>query len=400
MVQFSNYIAPILILPYISRVLGVSGFGVVMIALSICSIAFIITDYGFNLSAPYWIAKNRAKTNQVSQFVGAIFSIKLMLCFLVGIALFLYSCTKNDGVNNSSILCIVMLITMAQAFQPIWFFQGIEKMKNVTLYIVASKIIYLSLVFLFVKNRGDINIVLLSFLFSNLVGAIIAIRSIYKEGYKIKKPSKRMIEYAFRASTNFFFSRVAVSTYTSLSTFLVGKIAGVHQAAQYSAAEKLYLAGQSLTSPVSQALYPYLARSKDRSLLLKFIIYTAPIIMVGCVICIFLSPLIIKMFYGEGFSEASEILQVFLITIVITFISINLGYPAFASLGNVKIVNKTVYLGAIIQCLSLLILVITHNLSGLNVARSVFVTEAIVMLSRVLLFIKLSRNATHGKNFC
>lgn len=48
LVQFANYIAPLLVLPYLGRTLGLEGFGIVAMAISLCSIALIINDNHLN----------------------------------------------------------------------------------------------------------------------------------------------------------------------------------------------------------------------------------------------------------------------------------------------------------------------------------------------------------------
>ena len=67
--QFVSMVAPLIVLPYLSRVLGLDGFGLVMLALSACAIGLIITDFGFNLSATYKISQKREDVDYVSELI-------------------------------------------------------------------------------------------------------------------------------------------------------------------------------------------------------------------------------------------------------------------------------------------------------------------------------------------
>ena len=50
-IQGANFILPLIILPYLVRVLGSEKFGLVMIAQSVAIFLTIIVDFGFNISA-------------------------------------------------------------------------------------------------------------------------------------------------------------------------------------------------------------------------------------------------------------------------------------------------------------------------------------------------------------
>lgn len=386
LVQFANYLAPLLVFPYLSRVFSVNTFGLIMVALSLCSIGFLITDYGFNLSATYWIAKHKSNIERVSKYVGAAFVIKVIIFGFYCAALLVYGLFGDQGLAaHREMLFLIGCVVFSQTFQPLWFFQGIEKMKNVTLYMVASKLSYLLIVLAIVNGENDKSLVLISLCASNVLATLIALLAIYHEGYRIKLPTFILIRYVFETSTSFFFSRIAVSLYTSASTFIVGSYAGLQPAAMYSAAEKLYLAGQSITSPVSQALYPYLARTKDKKMLFKFIIFTLPIIVCGCLIVDYSASFWLRLLYGSGFDAAAPILQVFLACTIVTFISINLGYPAFAAIKKVKLANNTVLLGGSMHITLLALLYFTNNITAIHVAICVLITETCVLVSRCFL---------------
>ncbi|WP_457937230.1 oligosaccharide flippase family protein [Aeromonas veronii] len=392
-VQFANYISPLLILPYLSRVLGLDGFGVVAIAMSLCGIALIITDYGFGLSAPYWLAKNKTDRNKVAEYLGAIFIIKFILFTICTIAVTYYLFFLQTVMPHTLLFFGALVSSIFfQTFQPNWFFLGIEKMKNVTFFMVTAKLSYLLLVFTIVKNNTQSDLVIFCFSVSNLLATAIGIAFIYKEGYRISKPRIILIFNVFKDGGLFFLSRLAVGVYTSASTFLVGSFSGASAAALYNSAEKLYQAGQSATSPVSQALFPYLARTGRKDVLYKAVGGLFIPMIIGASFCIYYSDYIVVLFFGEEFYAASELLNIFMITLLVNFIGVNFGYPAFSSINRVDIANKSVLFSAILQLIFLSIMYLTDSVTPINICYSVLIIEFIVMLIRVSFFVYLSRN--------
>ena len=66
--QGVNYLVPILLLPYLVRVLGVGQYGLVAFSQAIAQYFIIATDYGFNFSATKQIALHRDDPAEVSRF--------------------------------------------------------------------------------------------------------------------------------------------------------------------------------------------------------------------------------------------------------------------------------------------------------------------------------------------
>lgn len=384
--QFVSMVAPLVVLPYLSRILGVDGFGMVMLALSACAIGLIITDFGFNLSGTYKISKKRDDIDYVSELIGAIFIIKFTLAIIFVVVVLLYNYYIGFGIGSFMLPVYIGFNVLVQAFLPTWFFQGIEKMKSITIYMVVAKIAYVILVLFFIKEKSDVELVILFYALSNFIAVFIALRYIYICGYSIKKPATISIIEVFKDSSQFFLSRAAVSIYTSASTFLVGAFAGVQQAAMYGASEKLYQASQSITSPIAQALFPHMAKKQDSKLLIKVIILIGVPLAIGCITVGFLAHDIMALIFGEEFRQSGDLLQLFLVVTVVNFVAVNFGYPAFAGIGKVYIANYTVMLGALVQSICLFILFITDNFSGLSVISSVLITELIVMLSRIFIY--------------
>ncbi|PST85869.1 hypothetical protein C9I86_16675 [Photobacterium sp. NCIMB 13483] len=390
LIQFLSMLAPLLVLPYLSRTTSVDSFGLIMLVFSISAMSQIITDFGFNLSATYQIVKNKNDTIEINKIIGGVCSIKTILLIPVVILVFLYN--EHYKVFPSSAWVLFTLLNVCfQSFIPIWFFQGIEKINALLIATLFSKLLYVALVFIFIRGDESSYLVILLYAISNLLNVCLAYLSIYKMGYKIVIPSVQEIVKLFKHSSQFFLSRAAVSIYSSISTFFVGTYGGMHQVALYGSSEKLFHAAQSVTSSVTQALFPYLTVNKNSKVL--FI----SILAIGFPLFLFLIPIyyfssdILSIFFGNDYYLGGSVFKVFIITVGVTFISSMFGYPAFTLLDKVKYANYTIIVASVFQVVFLLTLWFFDQVDGFNVALSVLTTQSIILISRVILFIILKR---------
>ena len=384
--QFFNYLVPLLVYPYLTRTLSVDGFGLVMMSISFAGLSSIIIDYGFSLYGVYFVSLNRGDKCSIADILGSIIIIKLILYLVISLFVSLYLVNISDIEVTLYYIVYVLLAVFCMSFQLNWFYQGIEKMKRITQYTMASKLIYAFLVFVMVKSSDQVDTVVLLYAVSNGIALLIAFKGVYSNGYYIKLPSFKHVIETFRNSTQYFLSRAAVSVYTTASTLIVGAFAGVQQAAYYSACEKLYQAGQSATGPVNQALFPYLAKTRDVKFLLKVISMFFVPLLVSISIAYYYSDLILDVFFGSEYLEAASTLRIFLLICMVNFLAVNFGYPAFASLGKLHIANISVCIAAILQLSVLLVLYKTENISAKSVALSVLFVESFVAVLRMSLF--------------
>ena len=381
--QIFNYATPLLLLPFLTRTLPVGEFGAVMVAMSALQLAFVITDYGFGLSATYNIAKNRDDKVYVNNLIARIFTSKLILV-CIAVAFLLVVAALPVYAHYELIFVCGVLAIVAQAYQPLWFFQGLERMKNYTIYMVLTKIIHVCLVILLVKNHGDGCFVLLSWSFSNLVGMAAALLMVRRLGYTLGFSKIIDSVTELKKSAQFFWSRLSVALYTSASAIIVGT-SGLHQAALFSAAEQAYKAGQNVTSPISQSLYPYMAKEKNWVLFKKVVFPVGMLILIGSSVVSYFGEFFLGLVFGPDYLGAKQVLNVFMLTLTVNFFGVNFGYPACAAIERPDIANKTVMFGVMLHASVITFLLITRKITAFNVALSVLITELLVMFLRVYL---------------
>ena len=391
--QFSNVIAPILVLPYLTRILGIEGFGLVMIALSISSFFVVITDFGFNLSATHLISENIGNVKYINNLISVIYIIKITIISLLLIAtLFISNFFEVFNSLDFYYIFYIFLNVSMLTLLPTWLFQAIEKMKYITIYVSLSKIIYLILILFFINNGNDGANVVLFLALSNSIGLLVSFYLMYSFGYRVILPVSFYENLSIaKYSSKFFISRFAVTIYTTLSTFIVGNGAGVQQAAIYGASEKLYQASQTITGTISQALFPHMVKNKESQLLFYVTLILGTVMAFAFTVIWSFADVIVTFIFGDSFSDSIPVFKCFLIISFVNLISVNYGYPAFSTINRIQFANYTTYVGAVIQIIALSFLYVKDNISALNVTYSILLTEVSVMLLRVFFYYKFKR---------
>ncbi|VTU07112.1 polysaccharide biosynthesis protein [Actinobacillus indolicus] len=385
--QLSNYIVPLMAWPLLARTLGIEQFGLLMMLFAICSMANVFTDFGFNLSATHKIAQFTNDKEYVGQLLGNIFFIKVIFAIIASIITYIYIdlslFSQEDTLLDYISILLIMFIIFSQSIHCIWFFQGIEKMKYITKINIIAKLGYVFLLFFSFLFFQSINIALFCFFITQLFISFLFIRCIYKEKFYILPPKMNMIYKELQHSFSFFTSRVAVSIYTLCNTLILGYFSGVTMVGLYSSAEKVYQAGNGLVGVVSQALFPYSVRTKNIQLLFKISSVMFFIVSISSYIISFFSADIMGILFGDNFRDSGRLLNIFLVILTFSSISMIMGYPMFSALNSVKWANYTVIFGAVFHLIGIVCLVTMKVITIENVLFLTLITEVLVFVLRI-----------------
>ncbi len=381
--QVVSYVIPLINLPYLSRVLGVEKFGLVFFAFAFMQYFIMLTDYGFGLSATREIAVNRHNSNNLSNIFSAVTFIKCCLLIVSFVILCLLLLFVPKLQENWIVFILSFLMVIGNAIYPVWFFQGMERMKYITFLNILSKTIFLILIFIFVKHSNDYIIVpllnSLGFLVSGIIGMYFAIKEL---GAKLYLPKWQSIKKQFKYSSEFFLSRISVSAYTNTNSFCLGLIGSSIMVGYYVAAEKIYQAINGITVPLNGALYPFVAKNKDVKTFKKIFCIAIIINFFVCATMFIFAKPIICIFYGNEMTNAYKIFRIFCVIASFDIPSILVGYPLLGALGHANIANNSVILASIVHILGLTTLYFSGLMNIYTIALMVLVTEAVVFMVR------------------
>lgn len=383
--QIFSYVIPLITLPYLSRVLGVEKFGVVFFALAFMAYFNILIDFGFGMSATREIAVNRHNNKSISNIFNSVITIKMLLVLLSFLVLVLTIIFIPKIRENYIVFLLSFLMCVGNAIYPVWFFQGMERMKYITFLNILSKTIFLVLIFIFVKQQSDYIIVpllnSLGFLVAGLIGFYFAVKEF---GISLYIPRWSTIKQHFKYSSEFFMTQVSVSLYTNTNTVCLGFVGSEFMVGLYVAAEKIYSAINGLKAPLVTALYPFVTRNKDIKLYRKiFKLAILVSFMVSCFAFIFAKD-IITIFYGAEMTEAYKVLRIFCFLFFVNVPSVLLGYPLLGALGHTHETNWSVVYSSIFHLIGLVTLISLNGLTIYTMAYMVLLTTSFELFMRVI----------------
>jgi polysaccharide transporter, PST family len=378
--QGVNFIIPLILLPILVNNLGNEKFGLLIFAQVFINYFNLLVNFGFDLSATRQISIHRNNDKRLSEIFYSVFFIRLIL-LLFSIILLYFILKYIDKFNEfQEIYWVTFISVIGQFLFPLWFFQGLEKMKYITIINTLSKIFFLILTIILIKNEDDYIVAAYLYSFGFLTSGLFSIFLIYyKFPIKFLIPSKRKLRFYFLESLHFFLSRVSVSLYTSSNVFILGLVSNYTVVGYYSIALKIYSALQSLYITISTALYPYMAKNKDITLFKKLFIILVFINLFMLSIVYTFEIDLFKFLFNNYEQISIQIFNILLLVSLISMASILLGYPLLAALGYKKISNNSVIFGSFYHIIALFILYATNNLTVYTIAYLLVSTEILVL---------------------
>lgn len=293
--QVFNLIIPLLIYPYLIRILGKEVYGIYVYAQAIIAYFSILVNFGFNISGTQSVATNKNNLLKLREIITSVYVLKGVFFVISLFCLFLLVLFFPLFRQNWLLFVLTMHVCLYEFLLPIWYFQGIEDMKYITIVNVISKVFSSILILLFVKESGHLLRVPLFNLFGTLLAIGYSILLLYKKfGIRPIRVSFRKLFGYFQESLVFFISNVSIQIYTNANKVIVGSFLGMGQVALYDLAEKVITLLRIPVRMANQALFPSMANRPDLN---KIFLVIKGFLIVNIVVTILIY------FFGEFFVQ-------------------------------------------------------------------------------------------------
>ncbi|WP_413294131.1 flippase [Bdellovibrio sp. HCB185ZH] len=401
-VQGSTYLLPLITFPYLTRILGPAGFGTLAFAQATVQYFILFTDYGFNLSASRLVAHHRNDPVELTKIFWSTFFAKLglsLISFLLLVPL-LFIVDAYSAIKP--ILLCYFLGVIGNVLSPIWFFQGMEKMRPLTISSLVSRGLIIPLTFFLVKSPSDLVLAALLQGCANLLAGFAGMTLVYLDK-SIQRTYFNLKEIwdALKDGWHVFISTAAISLYTISTTVILGFIAGPAAVGLFNAASTIKNAASYLITPFSQALYPrvnalYKSNYNEAiQLLRKALVLQSSVALCASLGILIFAELIEKIVLGPSFVGVALLIRILAFAPFLIAISNILGIQTMLTHGYKKEFSLILLISGAANLI--LLFPLGHAFQATGAAVSVLVTETLVT-TLMAIFLKKKNNPIFGKS--
>lgn len=404
-IQIVNYVFPIITVPYVSRIIGPEGYGIINFATAFIGYFSILISYGFDLTATRRLAQHSGDKAYINKVISEVLTARIILflfsCFLFFIAICFFKPIQKD----ITVVSIVFIGCLATVISPQFIYQGFQELQIFAKFNFVRGLLNTILIFLLIKKSTDyywIPILNTAFLIGiNFTLFFLAAKK-FNINYKLIN-----VQNALKVIFNekmIFFSTVVISLYTTTNTVILGFFAVSKEVGYYSTSQNfLAIVSSLITVPISSALYPFIGKSfsisKQEGInklkkILPLIFYMT--FFASLVLLIF-APLIINIIYGIEFQNSILVLRIISFLPLIIGMSNVFGIQVMLNLGLDKLFFKTTFIASIIGVV--LNVFMSKNYGYIGTAWNCIIVESIVTIMMFIILRKNEINIIEYSNF-
>ncbi len=393
-IQFANFAAPLITLPYLFRVLGPPTYGLTELARAISVYFLMLTDYGFSLSATQEISVHRDDPQKVAEVFSSVMLLKFLLLVLSAglLSLVVFAVPKLRADWPVYYLSFGNVVGMW--LFPIWLFQGLERMKYVPLLNVTTKTLVIVGTFVVIRHPADyLYVPLLQSAGTILLGLAGLVLALGKFHLRFRVPPVRVLARELAGGWPLFLSTMATTLYTTSNIALLGLLTDSRFVALYAPGDKIVrAAADGLQMPLSQAIFPHIGRlaSRSRPAALRFTAQAAKIAGLATLaisVALFVTAPYIGAVLGPKFQAGVPVIRVLAPLPFLLCLSNIFGIQIMVNFGLQRLLTRILTAGGLLNIL--LAAALARPFQHIGVAYAALVTTIAVTGA---MFVALRRN--------
>lgn len=380
--QILALIVPLITTPYVSRVLGVDGVGTYGYTFSNVTYFTLLATMGTNSFGQREISYFQ---NDKRKYSNIFWSTEALSCLCTLFSFALYIIFATFFFSNKRIYYILSLNIVAVAFDISWFFQGLEEFKVISIRNFIFKVLNVAFIFIFVKQKSDLNIYIFGLSFFTLLSAISMWTLLPKYVVAPKFNNIHPLIY-LKGSFALFIPSLATSIYTVLDKTMIGLITkSSYENGYYEQAIKIPKIALTIISALGTVIIPRIGYyfENGRKDELKTYIYKSFsfVWFLGCPLCfglIGISANFVPWFFGPGYEQVTYLLYILSFLIIIIGLSTISGSGYLIPTKREKYFTLTLLCGSAVNFVLNSIFIRINGAFGAAVAS--VISEAVIVI--------------------
>ena len=317
LIQSSTVLISIISMPLLIQSIGAEQFGWVNLSFSVIIVFNILVGFGFNLNAPREVALNQTNKEALSQLVSNVFSAKLLLALFSTGLILIGAFGLNLFQGYQSVLVFSVFLLFSEATFPLWFFQGMEKMKLISIANVFSKLLYLLGIVLFIHDPEQSKWVNFIMGASGLgINILLLIYIHYVLEIKFYKPKFVQLFALLKNTGLLLLSNIVTHFSINGGLVVLSFFASAITLGLFSLAERISMVLRMFPSMVIHSIYPYASKllKENRTTFISFVRKVNLIsLAIGLIVSLAvfgLAPFIVQLFSKAEFADSISYLKI------------------------------------------------------------------------------------------
>ncbi len=311
--QLLTVITPLIVTPYISRILGPDNIGIYSYTYSIAYYFVMFALMGVANYGNRTISANNTTRENRSRVFWEIYSFQFIMSIVMTIAYLFYIiwfCRYEKVIS-----IIQMIYVMTSVIDISWLFFGVEDVRPVVIRNTIVKIMSLMGIFIFVKNSDDLWIYTLLLTGGQFIGGATMWLSLKKYIFFVK-PHFSGIKKHIIPNITLFIPVIAISLYKTMDKIMLGILSSDSQVGFYTNAESLINAPMGFIVAVGTVMLPRITHLLMNGEIEQSITYFEKSLkLTMCFSCavafglVAVAPTFVPLYYGNGFDDCVFLIQ-------------------------------------------------------------------------------------------
>lgn len=365
-IKFTNILSKYILFGYLIRTLGEEDYGVLTWVDSFVQYFLILVNFGFDMYAAKYIVENKGNKTKTDEIISAILTIKTGL-FAFGFALLGLFSFNDEIAKHIDLIFFMLFMGIGEILFPIWYFQGIEKMKPIAIVSVVSRTLLVFLTILFVKNSNHIAVYIFILVLSNIVWGGLGFYFLKKKSdFKFIIVPLETIKHYLKEGYLFFLGRFSTLFLNFGTIFLIGYFCSKNLVSGFDIASKIIFAFIFPFEVIQQAVFPSIVRTRNKLFLQRLVLFTICCALFFSGSIYYFSEEMMTFFGGIQMVKYAYLLKSLVVLIPVISCSIVIGSCSLVAFGALKQYNYALVFSCLIYVFVVLLMYVMNQMSFIN----------------------------------
>lgn len=369
LLTLSQYFIGFITFPYVSRVLGASGIGMVSFVDNTINYFLLFSSLGISIIGTRETARFRNDVEKLNSLFSSLMVIYIITTVIIITAYFVAVSQIDKLHTYKELFYIGAAKIIFSVFLIEWFYKGIENFRFIAVRSIIIKLFYLVFLFVLVKDPGDYHVYFA--LTAGVVALNAAVNFIYAK--KLTRISLRSIQ--FRPYIKSFITlgsyAILTSMYTTFNVIYLGWVSNPSEVGYYWAALTIYTIVLGFFTAFTTVMMPrmsaFMAEGNTagfNSMIHKSFNTLFSISFPIIIIALMLAPQIIQALSGSDFAGAVVPMQLIMPLVIVVGIAQVLAVQVLMPLKKDRIILTASMIGSFIGIVLNILLVKKYGSVG------------------------------------